>query len=199
MPGFPSVRPRTAHLDDSKSEEQQEINQVKTLLKVMPAAFLFICVPSTAQNVIEILHLWIYISFSHLTADTKRLQWVEAEPPSVPSLFETVHKLSVECPLQGRQTHQDHMFLFRGQLVSQDVMTLSRMKKNIWSVRVKNAKSDQEEMSHRALDVGSSGLTSAQNPPGGYAGRGSCTSSAGCPQACCPHTAHSEWDVQTCY
>lgn len=77
------------------------------------------------------------MSFPHLTADTKRLQWVEAEPPSVPSLFETVHKLSVKRPLQGRQTHQDHMFLFRGQLVSQDVMTSSGMETNIWSVRVK--------------------------------------------------------------
>lgn len=44
-----------------------------------------------------------------------------------------------------------------------------------------------------------SSLTSVRSPPAGCAGRGSCTSSAGCPVACCPCTARSEWGAQTCY
>lgn len=64
----------------------------------------------------------------HLAADAESLQWVEAEPASVSCLFEAVHKLCVERPLEGRQTHQDHMLLFGGQLVLQDVMTSSGIK-----------------------------------------------------------------------
>ena len=59
----------------------------------------------------------------HLAADGERLQGVEAEPAAVACLSEAVHELCVERPLQGRQTHQDHMFLFGGQLVLQDVVT----------------------------------------------------------------------------
>ena len=64
----------------------------------------------------------------HLAADAEGLQWVEAEPARVSCLSEAVHELCVECPLQGGQTHQDHMLLFRGQLVPQDVMTSSGIK-----------------------------------------------------------------------
>lgn len=64
----------------------------------------------------------------HLAADAESLQGIEAEPASVSCLFEAVHKLCVERPLQGRQANQDHMFLFRGQLVLQDVMTSSAIK-----------------------------------------------------------------------
>lgn len=64
----------------------------------------------------------------HLTADRERLQRVEAEPPSVPCLFETVHKFCVERPLQGRESHQDDMLLFGGQLVPQDIVTSSAVK-----------------------------------------------------------------------
>lgn len=66
----------------------------------------------------------------HLAADAESLQWIEAEPASVSCLFEAVHKLCVERPLQGRQANQDHMLLFRGQLVLQDVMTSSGIKMN---------------------------------------------------------------------
>lgn len=59
----------------------------------------------------------------HLAADAESLQWVEAEPAGVPCLSEAVHELCVERPLQGRQTHQDHVLLFRGKVVLQDVMT----------------------------------------------------------------------------
>lgn len=65
----------------------------------------------------------------HLAADTERLQWVEAEPASVSCLSEAVHELGVERPLQGRQTHQDYVLLLRGQLVLQDVMASSGMKR----------------------------------------------------------------------
>lgn len=65
----------------------------------------------------------------HLAADTESLQRVQAEPARVSCLSEAVHELCVECPLQGRQTYQDHMFLFRGKLVPQDIMTSSGIKK----------------------------------------------------------------------
>lgn len=64
----------------------------------------------------------------HLAADTESLQRVEAKPACVSCLPEAVHELCVERPLQGGQTHQEHMFLFRGQLVPQDVMTSPRIK-----------------------------------------------------------------------
>lgn len=66
----------------------------------------------------------------HLAADAESLQRVEAEPARVSCLSEAAHELCVERPLQGRQAHQDHMFLFRGQLVSQDVMTSSGKTRN---------------------------------------------------------------------
>lgn len=68
---------------------------------------------------------------SHLTADRESLQWVEAEPSSVSCLFEAVHKFGVERPLQGGESHQDHMLLFGGQLVPQDIVTSSGMKINV--------------------------------------------------------------------
>lgn len=73
----------------------------------------------------------------HLAADTESLQWIEAEPASVPCLFEAVHKLCVERPLQGRQANQDNMFLFGGQLVLQDVMTSSGIRQILQSAFVK--------------------------------------------------------------
>lgn len=60
---------------------------------------------------------------AHLAADAESLQRVEAEPTGVPCLFEAVHKLCVERPLQGREPHQEHMLLLGGQLVLQDIMT----------------------------------------------------------------------------
>lgn len=70
----------------------------------------------------------------YLTADAESLQWVEAEPTSVPCLFEAVHKFCVERPLQGRESHQEHVLLLGGQLVLQDIMTSPgmTMKVVIW-------------------------------------------------------------------
>lgn len=89
---------------------------------------------------------------SHLAADAESLQWVEAEPAGVPCLSEAVHELCVERPLQGGQTHQDHMLLFRGQLVLQDVMTSpgtetkygQYLKKGWKNVRLKRAERSAE-------------------------------------------------------
>lgn len=61
----------------------------------------------------------------HLAADAEGLQRVQAEPAAVSCLFEAVHELRVQRPLEGGQTHQDHMFLFGRQLVLQDVVTSS--------------------------------------------------------------------------
>lgn len=66
--------------------------------------------------------MWMHTLPPHLAADTKSLQWVEAEPAGVSCLPEAVHELCVERPLQSRQTHKDHMFLLGGQLVPQDVV-----------------------------------------------------------------------------
>lgn len=65
---------------------------------------------------------WTRALTPHLAADTKSLQWVEAEPAGVTCLSEAVHELGVERPLQGRQTHKDHVFLLGGQLVHQDIV-----------------------------------------------------------------------------
>lgn len=67
----------------------------------------------------------------HLAADAESLQRVEAEPAGVSCLSEAIHELCVERPLQGRQTHQDHMLFFRGQLVLQDIMTTSEIKTSV--------------------------------------------------------------------
>lgn len=42
------------------------------------------------------------------------------------------------------------------------------------------------------------GLTAAQSPPAGYAGRGCDTSWDGHLEGCCQYTAHSGWGAQTC-
>lgn len=84
------------------------------------------------------------------------------------------------------------MLLFGGQLVPQDIMTSSAVKINELYVK-KN-----QIVSSDGKCLGGGGLTSAQSPPAGCEERGFCTSSAGHPQVCCPHTARSEWAVQTC-
>lgn len=66
----------------------------------------------------------------HLAADAKRFERVEAEPARVSCLSEAVHELCVEGPLQGRQTHQNHMLLLRRQLVLQDIVASSGLKTN---------------------------------------------------------------------
>lgn len=64
----------------------------------------------------------------HLAANTESLQRVETEPAGVSCLSEAGHELRVECPLQGRQTDQDHMLLLRGQLVLQYIVSSSGIK-----------------------------------------------------------------------
>lgn len=59
----------------------------------------------------------------YLTAHAKGFEWIETKPATVPSLAETIHELFIECPLEGGETHQDHVFLFTGQLSAQHVMT----------------------------------------------------------------------------
>ncbi len=89
--------------------------------------------PTLSGNLPSMLNRGPFVSRCpppHLAADTESLQRVEAEPARVSCLSEAVHELCVERPLQGRQTHQDHMFLFRGKLVPQNVMTSSRIKKS---------------------------------------------------------------------
>lgn len=127
----------------------------------------------------------------HLAADAKRFERVEAEPARVSCLSEAVHELCVEGPLQGRQTHQNHMLLLRRQLVLQDIVASSGLKTNY---------NQYSQKPHWAflLWTMTVTLTSVQSPPAGCAGRGSCTSSAGCPEVCCPHTGRSEWDARTC-
>lgn len=58
----------------------------------------------------------------HLAADAEGLEWVESQPAAVACLSEAVHKLSVKCPLQGRQAHHDHMLFLGGELVPQYVV-----------------------------------------------------------------------------
>lgn len=61
----------------------------------------------------------------HLAADAESLQRVQAEPAAVSRLLKAAHELGVERPLEGGQTHQDHVFLFGRQLVLQDVVASS--------------------------------------------------------------------------
>lgn len=72
-------------------------------------------------------------TYKNLAADAESFQWVEAEPTSVPSLLEAVHKFRVERPLQGRESHQEHMLLLGGQLVLQNIMTSSGMRMEVIS------------------------------------------------------------------
>lgn len=136
---------------------------------------------------------FLLVCFFYLTADAESLQWVEAEPARVACLFEAVHKFGVERPLQGRESHQEHMLLLGGQLVPQDIMTSSGIMMMMMMMRVFICLKKK-----KAHSGGSGGLTSARSPPAGCEERGSCTSSAGRPQECCPHTARSKWAVQTC-
>ena len=59
---------------------------------------------------------------SHLAAHAEGLQGVEAQPATVAGLPEAVHELRVERSLDGRQSHQHHMLLLGGELVSQHVV-----------------------------------------------------------------------------
>ncbi len=59
----------------------------------------------------------------YLAANTESFKRVESEPPGVSRLPEAVHELCIEVPLQARQSYQDHVLLFRRQLIPENIMT----------------------------------------------------------------------------